>query len=155
MLSVTRDALILESLVSTKLEPLRLVEGVIGITLSAQKLQASTAHTPDLFSATAAANLPLPRLLERLQNKLGTNICNLGRPGGHRKWVVGQHAIRRCAARLLCSATAQRHAYLDLPAAPEQQSCGDGYLVLAWVFLAPKIPASAPTFSARLTSVER
>ena len=73
MLSVTRDALILESLVSTKLEPLRLVEGVIGITLSAQKLQASTAHTPDLFSATAAASLPLPRLLERLQNKLGTN----------------------------------------------------------------------------------
>ncbi len=73
MLSVTRDAQILESLVSTQLESLRLVEGVIGISLSVQKLQASTAHTPDLFSATAAASLPLPRLLERLQNKLGSN----------------------------------------------------------------------------------
>lgn len=76
MLSVTRDALILESLVSTQLESLRLVEGVIGISLSVQKLQASTAHTPDLFSATAAASLPLPRLLERLQNKLGTNAVS-------------------------------------------------------------------------------
>ena len=71
MLSVTRDALILESLVSTKLESLRLVEGVIGISLSVQKLTPSTAHTPDLFSTTAGASLPLPRLLERLQNKLG------------------------------------------------------------------------------------
>jgi protein ImuB len=70
---VTRDALILESLVSTKLESLRLVEGVIGISLSVQKLTPSTAHTPDLFSATAGASLPLPRLLERLQNKLGKN----------------------------------------------------------------------------------
>jgi len=77
MLSVTRDALILASLVSTKLESLRLVEGVIGISLSVQKLQASTAHTPDLFSATAAASLPLPRLLERLQNKLGTNKVSI------------------------------------------------------------------------------
>ena len=73
MLSVTRDALILESLVSTKLESLRLVEGVIGISLCVQKLTPSTAHTPDLFSATAGASLPLPRLLERLQNKLSKN----------------------------------------------------------------------------------
>ena len=78
MLSVTRDALIFESLVNTRLESLCLAEGVIGICLSVQKLQASTAHTPDLFSATAAASLPLPRLLERLQSKLGKSNFSVG-----------------------------------------------------------------------------
>jgi protein ImuB len=73
MLSVTRDALILQSLVNTRFENLTLVEGVIGLGLSVHRVLASTAHTPDLFAATAGASLPLPRLLERLQNKLGTN----------------------------------------------------------------------------------
>ena len=74
MLSVTRDALIFENLVGTKLENLSLAEGVVGICLSAPKLTPGTAHTPDLFSATAGASLPLPRLLERLQNKLGKDF---------------------------------------------------------------------------------
>ena len=78
MLSVTRDALILENLVSTKLENLCLAEGVVGICLSAPKLTPGTAHTPDLFSATAGASLPLPRLLERLQNKFGNDSVSVG-----------------------------------------------------------------------------
>ena len=78
MLSVTRDALILENLVGTKLENLCLAEGVVGLCLSAPKLTPGTAHTPDLFSATAGASLPLPRLLERLQNKLGNDGFSVG-----------------------------------------------------------------------------
>ena len=75
MLSVTRDPLVLESLVNVKLESLRLAKPVVAISLCVQALQASTAHTPDLFSTTASAALTLPRLLERLQNKLDSDTA--------------------------------------------------------------------------------
>jgi protein ImuB len=85
LLQPARDAETLIRLCEARLDRMQLLAPVRYIGIRALELPPLSAHTEDLFSNAAKANLPLPKLLERLHSRLGEQtIVRVSAQADHR-----------------------------------------------------------------------